>query len=186
VGLLNAYQKARDENRLLKVLYVSVHDYLFLLRFISTELNHVGAKGLIYAAAAVSDFYIPWNEMAQHKIQSGADPSGLHLHLRNVPKMLGRMTRDWAPKSFVISFKLETDEKILEHKAKQSLANYRQQLVVANMLQSYKTKVILYGQDGSVNTVQKEGHVDLEEKLVHSICEKHGSFIADKEGSNRM
>ena len=63
VALLQAYHKARDENRLLKVQYVSVHDYLFLLRFISTELNHTGAKGLIYAAAAVSDFYIPWGEM---------------------------------------------------------------------------------------------------------------------------
>ncbi len=48
-----------------KVRYTSVHEYLFLLRFLATELNHCGSKGLIYSAAAVSDFYIPFNEMVQ-------------------------------------------------------------------------------------------------------------------------
>jgi phosphopantothenate-cysteine ligase len=121
------------------------------------------------------------------------------LHLRNVPKVLGKITSDWAPKVFVISFKvqtylcfhlrpsdvffkqLETDEQILEHKVKQSLSNYRQELVVANMLQSYKTKVMLYAKDGSVQTVLKEGPSDIEEKLILAICEKHGKFLEEQE-----
>ena len=83
--------------------------------------------------------------------------------------------------SKVFSQQLETDEHILEHKVKQSLSNYRQQLVVANMLQSYKTKVMLYAKDGSVQTVLKEGPSDIEEKLILAICEKHGKFLEEQE-----
>jgi hypothetical protein len=47
------------------VRFVSVHEYLFLLKFITQELNKCGQKGLIYSAAAVSDFYIPDSEMVR-------------------------------------------------------------------------------------------------------------------------
>lgn len=71
--------------------------------------------------------------MAQHKIQSSA---GLSLELEQVPKMLGMLTRQWAPHSFVVSFKLETDEQILFQKAGAALKNYGVHLVVANLLQT--------------------------------------------------
>jgi hypothetical protein len=70
-------------------------------------------------------------QMAQHKIQSS---SGLTLELEQVPKMLGKLTREWAPHSFVVSFKLETDESILFKKAGGAIKAYDVDLVVANLL----------------------------------------------------
>jgi len=49
------------------------------------------------------------------------------------------------------------------------------------MLQSYKTKVMLYAKDGSVQTVLKDGPSDIEEKLILAICEKHGKFLEEQE-----
>lgn len=69
--------------------------------------------------------------MAQHKIQSS---TGLTLELAQVPKRLGQLTREWAPRSFVVSFKLETDEAILFQKAGGAIEKYAVNLVVANLL----------------------------------------------------
>lgn len=70
-------------------------------------------------------------QLVQHKIQS---TSGLRLDLDQVPKLLGKLKSEWAPRSFVVSFKLETDEEILYKKAKRAIEKYRVDLVVANML----------------------------------------------------
>eukprot|EP00966_Prymnesium_polylepis_P082871 1919283-Prymnesium_polylepis.1 len=48
--------------RLLAVPFTTVFDYLFLLREASRALEPAGAAGLIYLAAAVSDFYVPDEE----------------------------------------------------------------------------------------------------------------------------
>jgi hypothetical protein len=49
---------------------------------------------------------------AQHKIQSGGnDP--LALRLEHVPKTLGCITRQWAPKAFTVGFKVQNDIKLL-------------------------------------------------------------------------
>ena len=45
----------------------------------------------VILAAAVSDFYIPFEKMAVHKIDSA---NGLELKLENVPKMLGKI-KEW-------------------------------------------------------------------------------------------
>jgi DNA / pantothenate metabolism flavoprotein len=87
------------------VSFQSVQDYLFLLRSATQELSTMGRSVIIYLAAAVSDFYIPCAEMAQHKIQShGKD--GMSVKLHNVPKMLGYVAQRWAPEAYVISFKV--------------------------------------------------------------------------------
>ena len=49
--------------------------------------------------------------------------------------MLGQLTTVWAPRAFVVSFKLETDANILVKKAAGAIANYGVHLVVANLLQ---------------------------------------------------
>lgn len=71
--------------------------------------------------------------MPTHKIQSTND--GLTLNLLPVPKMLGKLTLEWAPQSFVVSFKLETDHSLLVYKAAKAISNYGIHLVIANMLQ---------------------------------------------------
>jgi hypothetical protein len=67
------------------------------------------------APAAASRLSPPWPPspapQAEHKIQSADGP--LALNLSKVPKMLGVLRHVWAPGAFVVSFKLETDERIL-------------------------------------------------------------------------
>ena len=60
-------------------------------------------------------------EQAEHKIQSKGGSSGLSLTLDGVPKTLGTLRHSWAPRSFVVSFKLETDPAMLHKKAEESL-----------------------------------------------------------------
>jgi len=98
---------------------------------------------MILLAAAVSDFYLPWATMAEHKIQSAAQGDGLHLDLEPVPKALGCVGGAWAPSSMVVSFKLETDEDLVVPKATRSLAKYGVQAVVANRLDTRYDEVKL-------------------------------------------
>lgn len=79
--------------------------------------------------------------MATHKIQS--DQGGLTLELRQVPKLLGNITSQWAPHAFVVSFKLETDTDKLRSKAEMALNKYKVHLVIANLLQTRKDVVYL-------------------------------------------
>ncbi|GFH25304.1 DFP domain-containing protein [Haematococcus lacustris] len=119
---------------------------------------------LFYLAAAVSDFYLPWAELAEHKIQSSE--GGLDLQLRKrvwlsplqsrlvagelqVPKMLGLLTRQWCPAAMVVSFKLETDTHILVAKASAALQAYGVHAVVANLLETRKDRVLLVTRAGS-------------------------------------
>ncbi len=52
--------------------------------------------------------------------------------------MLGVLTRQWAPQAMVVSFKLETDQRILIDKARAALDNYNVHAVVANILHTRK------------------------------------------------
>ena len=100
----------------------------------------LGAKAMFYLAAAVSDFYVPWPGLPEHKIQSRA--GALVLEMANVPKCLGLLRSQWAPRAFFVSFKLETDEEILLQKAKGALAKYGVHCVVANMLETRKDRCV--------------------------------------------
>ncbi|OAA62479.1 phosphopantothenate-cysteine ligase [Niveomyces insectorum RCEF 264] len=62
------YRAAGD--RLLALPFVTITDYLFELRAISRAMHRLGPNGLLYLAAAVSDFFLPPERMAEHKIQS--------------------------------------------------------------------------------------------------------------------
>jgi hypothetical protein len=92
--------------------------------------------------------------MVNHKIQSSSS-SGLQLYLSQVPKMLRMLTLKWATKSYIISFKLETDENILYEKAWKAICNYRVNLVVANLLHT-RTNVcyLIYDNNLVVSNVE--------------------------------
>ena len=60
---------------------------------------------MTYLAAAVSDFYLPLEEMSEHKIQS-RDYKTLDLSLMPAPKKLGDIKSTWNPATFCISFKV--------------------------------------------------------------------------------
>ena len=97
------------------------------------EMHILGPLALLYLAAAVSDFYIPASQMPCHKIQSSGGPLSLSLQL--VPKMLAPLVKIWAPNAFIVSFKLETNEMLLETKSKESLQKYHHhvRIVYSNM-----------------------------------------------------
>lgn len=149
---------------------------------------------MLYLAAAVSDFYIPSANMVswffshrfsgnhslyflqeEHKIQSNQGP--LRLHLELVPKVLRPLVRHWCPHAFVISFKLETDESILLQKARKALNNYGHKLVIANILQSRKYRVVLVEEfEDEEVCVREEDGIEIESVIVTKVVEKHNKF----------
>ena len=62
------YRKALESNTLIEVEFESVFDYLFLLRAIGEAITPLGRNVILYLAAAVSDFYIPMEEMVKFAI----------------------------------------------------------------------------------------------------------------------
>ena len=63
---------------------------------------------ITYLAAAVSDFYVPLEEMSEHKIQS-RDHDSLTIVLKPAPKKLGLIKSEWNPSTFCISFKVRSE-----------------------------------------------------------------------------
>lgn len=141
--LYNKYnsKKSPYSGLLLKIEYVTVHEYLRDLETICKSINAGGVKSISYLAAAVSDFWVPEAKISEHKITSGG---GLDLSLEPVPKMLGEVKKTWNPSTTLISFKLETDSSLLEPSAKAAFEKYGVDMVVANELKSKSSKVTVY------------------------------------------
>ncbi|TQV93221.1 DNA/pantothenate metabolism flavoprotein [Cordyceps javanica] len=70
LGVLREYKKAKASNMLLMLPFVTIGDYLHELRGIARLMRPLGPAGLLYLAAAVSDFFVPPERMSEHKIQS--------------------------------------------------------------------------------------------------------------------
>lgn len=160
--------------RLLLVEFVSVHDYLALLMRLGSLLeSRVGADAILYLAAAVSDFYIPPEDMPEHKIQSSNGPLDLQLQL--VPKMLAPLVRRWCPRPFVISFKLETDSRLLLDKAAKALKKYDHHVVIANLLDTRKREVWLVERLGGLEhiVVPEASGREIEEQIVKRLVVLH-------------
>ena len=64
----------RFRSSLLSITFTSLSSYLWLLRLCSRLLSEYSTKQqtscLLYLAAAVSDFYVPTQNLPTHKIQS--------------------------------------------------------------------------------------------------------------------
>ncbi|KAJ2822754.1 Phosphopantothenate--cysteine ligase cab2 [Coemansia erecta] len=177
---LTRYEACKD--RLLQISFTTLSDYLFLLREVSMILAPMGARSMFYLAAAVSDFFIPSHSMAEHKIQSGE--GDLTLRMNQVPKFLRPLVKNWAPRCFIVSFKLETDEQLLEPKAKYALEKYGHQIVVANLLHTRKWQVWLVTRDEEPCLLQvpveelKHGR-DIEQDIVAELARRHEVFMSN-------
>lgn len=105
----------------------------------------------------------------------------LQLSMKMVPKILSPLVKDWAPKAFVISFKLETDASILLDKARRALDAYRHQAVVANILDSRRGHVVVVTPDTQTELTLDEddtkNEVEIEEKIVSNLISAHTKFI---------
>ncbi|KAF8314054.1 DFP-domain-containing protein [Clavulina sp. PMI_390] len=136
----------RDRNHALSndllhtMTFVTVNEYLYMLRGVSQEMAKLKRMSMYYLAAAVSDFFLPRQKMSRHKIQS--KKGSLHIEMDQLPKVLQPMVADWIPESFVVSFKLETDPELLIPKARASLERYGHQVVIGNMLHTRKWEVV--------------------------------------------
>ncbi|KAK4555417.1 Phosphopantothenate--cysteine ligase cab2 [Recurvomyces mirabilis] len=175
--VLSRYRQAKKENTLLLLPFVTVNEYLWLLRGLAMQMQPLGAKGLFYLAAAVSDFFVPAERMVEHKIQSSEDfhqrssngngngngagggdgeraPAAhmentrLIIDLDPVPKFLKILVDGWAPQSMIISFKLETDPSLLAKKARGALEKYSHHLVIGNLLNTRKWEVLFVSVEG--------------------------------------
>ena len=61
--VLSAYKSVRRAGTLLTLTFVTVNEYLWLLRAVSKELSALGRGAMYYLAAAVSDFFLPRSKM---------------------------------------------------------------------------------------------------------------------------
>ncbi|KAF0386045.1 DFP-domain-containing protein [Gigaspora margarita] len=103
-AVLEKYQEFKKNETLLFLDFVTVADYLFLLRSVTRIMSALKEHAMYYLAAAVSDFFIPAQKMPQHKIQSDG---GLTLTMDQVPKFLKPMVTNWVPCGFIVSFKVK-------------------------------------------------------------------------------
>jgi len=138
--VLRARHHALTNDMLHTLTFVTVNEYLFMLRAVSVEMVKLKRNSMYYLAAAVSDFFLPRQKMSEHKIQSRK--GSLHIEMDQVPKVLKPMVENWIPESFVVSFKLETDPQLLIPKAHASLERYGHQVVIGNMLTTRKFEVV--------------------------------------------
>ncbi|KAH6563024.1 hypothetical protein BASA50_011389 [Batrachochytrium salamandrivorans] len=178
--MLSKYQEANTNRMLLKIDFVTVRDYLFLLRQITSEMSLLGCYGMYYLAAAVSDYFIPQSKMFEHKIQS--DGGALVLSLEQVPKVIKPLVHEWVEHGFIVSFKLETDEALLIPKSRRALERYGHQLVIGNMLQTRKHVVHLihptFEETIVLTKKEIEDNVEIEVHIISHLVDLHDKWIS--------
>ncbi|CCD23379.1 phosphopantothenate--cysteine ligase CAB2 NDAI_0B03450 [Naumovozyma dairenensis CBS 421] len=191
------------ERKLLLLPFTTVNQYLWSLKSIARLMNSTGS--LFYLAAAVSDFFIPFSRLPEHKIQSrdyktdgvetstGAvtskemkkelamtTPEGqLIINLDPVPKFLRRLVESWATQAMLVSFKLETDQSILIEKSTFALDRYNHQLVIGNLLQTRHKEVVFVSPDNRRGQwIHLDGdHKELEELMIPEVIKRHDQWI---------
>lgn len=169
------YSRIRRHGILITVEFTTVDEYLDKLRLCSEALHTCGSLGLVYLTAAVSDFYVPYDKLATHKIQSrdyGIDTSSstslpnseergdamtvqsdgtLTVTFYPVPKMIPKIRRIWCPDAYVVSFKLETDSTILQQKSVLAMEKADVHMVIGNVLETRYEKVFVLTRDNNVD-----------------------------------
>lgn len=178
--ILESYKTVQEGGRILYITFTTLSDYFWLLRAACECLTIFGNRALLYLAAAVSDFYIPSSEIPTHKIQSAAGVPNIQLQL--VPKMLAPLVSLWVPHAYVVSFKLETDENILIRKAREALNKYKHKLVIGNMLQTRRQKVVFVTHDNSYECMltreQMLNGLEIEDLIVSNCIACHDQFVS--------
>ncbi len=160
--------------------YNIIEDYIKLLYSIVGKLDGFGNKALIYLSAAVSDFYIPEEKLSEHKIQSknsqGISSETMELTLYPVAKEINLIKEKLCPKAFLITFKLETDDNMLNKKANDALKVCKSDIVVGNILNKRYDEVTLFIKDRDLLKILKDNKL-IEEDLIKVIVQQHNEFI---------
>lgn len=61
--ILKQYKSAQESQSLLQIGFTSLSDYFWLLRTVCESLADLDSYAMLYLAAAVSDFYLPAQQM---------------------------------------------------------------------------------------------------------------------------
>ncbi|CAG8443000.1 814_t:CDS:2 [Ambispora leptoticha] len=168
---LAKYQEFKRKEMILMIDFLTVNDYLFLLRSVTQAMNQLKRCALYYLAAA-----------AEHKIQSGAGP--MTLKMDQVPKFLRPLVSNWAPQGYTVSFKLETEPDLLIPKSRQALLRYGHQIVIGNLLTKRKSEVNLITHDAEMELkLSKEemrDGVEIESRIVNELVKRHEEWIKQR------
>lgn len=115
--------------------------------------------------------------MPTHKLQSTGAPK---ISLELVPKILKPLVSSWVSSAFVVSFKLETDDSLLIAKSREALVKYNHKLVIANILQTRRHRVVIISpsttQEIVLNKEQAHSGLEIEEPLVAEIIRRHEEY----------
>ncbi|ESK90235.1 phosphopantothenate-cysteine ligase [Moniliophthora roreri MCA 2997] len=188
--VLQAYKSVQAQGTLLTLTFVTVNDYLWLLRAVSQELSKLKRKAMYYLAAAVSDFFLPRQKLSEHKIQSGK--GSLLIEMDQVPKILKPMVDEWSRDGYIVSFKLETDPALLIPKARAALERYGHQVVIGNDLHRRKFEVVFVSRcqlstppkiDDNwlkIDLAATEQGKEIEEDIVAELVTRHKRWIEEK------
>lgn len=120
--------------------------------------------------------------MSPHKINSD-EP--LKLTLQLVPKFLHPLVKYWVPDAYIVSFKLETDEKMLIAKSRRALDCYGHKLVIANELKSRTERVLLVDRDENKEPkeiILKECDPpinEIEVAIIDELVQRHNNFLVE-------
>eukprot|EP01055_Gregarina_sp_Pseudo9_P000718 Gregarina_sp_Pseudo_9__717@NODE_1458_length_1584_cov_28_869256_g1355_i0_p1_GENE_NODE_1458_length_1584_cov_28_869256_g1355_i0NODE_1458_length_1584_cov_28_869256_g1355_i0_p1_ORF_typecomplete_len299_score55_08DFP/PF04127_15/3_8e39_NODE_1458_length_1584_cov_28_869256_g1355_i060956 len=163
----NEFQAVRAQAQAVKsrlhiVEFETLAEYMFSFRHLLTTLAHYKQQLLVISAAAVSDFYLDHNDIPEHKIDGNAvQGQSLSLILKKTPKMLG-LFRRIVPRSYFVSFKLETNPKVLDKKCKSSLDSAKVNMVVGNLLDRRYEEVDIW-------TVKGKNHVRVGTETIEQL-----------------
>lgn len=75
LSVLRAHKAVQAEGALHTLTFVTVNDYLYLLRAVSKEMSRLGPRAMYYLAAAVSDFFLPRQKMVSMTTIHASQPS---------------------------------------------------------------------------------------------------------------
>jgi phosphopantothenate-cysteine ligase len=104
----------------------------------------------------------------------------LEITLYPVKKEIHCIKDEWSPKSFLITFKLETDEEILIKKSLKSIEHAKSDYVVANILQTRYDRVLIINNEKKYELFKGDEHY-IEEKLINKIVELHEIYMMNEE-----
>ena len=95
--------------------------------------------------------------------------------------MLRPLVSQWAQKCFVVSFKLETDPKILTQKSITALEKYGHDLVIGNILDTRKKEVLFVFKDKTTEKIvmddeELESGIEIEMKIIEKLVKLHKTY----------
>ena len=99
--------------------------------------------------------------------------------------MLPLIVKEWAPKAYIASFKLETDASLLIPKSKRALEVYGHQVVIGNLLNTRKFEIIFIFPNGGSKLVRLteeeiKAELDIETIIVCELITYHNHWIASQ------